>query len=65
MTDADKIKALRDAYKAAETQCAAALGAYRNAAADDADAYHAAQRVADAAWNEYQAALKAEKDGQP
>ena len=60
----EKIKELLDAYKAAETQCAAALGAYRNAAADDADAYHAAQRVADAAWDEYQSALKA-KGGKP
>ena len=57
----EKIKELLAAYHAAETQCAAALGAYRNAAADDADAYHAAQRAADAAWKAYQAA----KGGQP
>ena len=61
----DTIKELRVAYADAETQCAAALGAYRNAAADDADAYHAAQRVADAAWKAYQAALEAEKGGKP
>ena len=63
MTDADKIKALRDAYDAAEAAYTTARDAYyaTQRAADDAqrDAYFAAA----AAWNAYQAALKSEKDG--
>jgi len=50
----EKIKELRAAAAAAEA-------AYRVAAA----ANDAAYRVVDAAWNEYQAALEAEKGGKP
>jgi len=63
MTDADKVKALRAAYDDAEAAYTTVRDAYyaTQRAADDAqrDAYFAAA----AAWNAYQAAVKAEKDG--
>ena len=67
MTEAEieKLRAAYDDAAAAQRDAYYAASAYSAAAAVYNVAAAATHRVAEAAWNEYQAALEAEKDGQP